>query len=355
MKDLNSIVIGRIRSSDILLLTKHLAVTLKSGLTLVEGLEMLEAQSVGKLKKVLGELLEILRTGQAFHVALSRYPRYFSSLYINLVKTGEASGTLEESLHHLAKQLKKAHDLSQKIKSAMMYPLIILVAVVGLGFSVAIFVLPQILPLFRTLDVELPLSTRVLLKVAELFQNRGGWIFLSTLVAGFLFAGLTKLQPVKPLLHGLLLQIPVVKEILKKINLERFTRILGTLLESGMPLDQSLRITVDATNNQVYKKAIAAFIPVVEKGSPLAEGLKNYPVLFPKLVTQMIAMGERTGNLEHTLNYLNEFYESEVDNTMKNLSTILEPALLIFIGLIVGGVAISILGPIYKITGNLRG
>lgn len=350
-----NVEIGGISRMDILLFTRHLAVALRSGLTLQEGLDMLHDQSSSNhFKTMVGDLLERLRAGQPLHEALARYPRAFSAIYVSLVKTGELAGTLEENLTHLAEGLKKSEELRQKVRSALMYPLFVLVAIVGLGLSVALFILPKIVPLFKTLDVDLPVSTRGLLWVADLFSRHGVAMAVG-LVAFFIFmVWFLRRKFIKPALHRFLLALPVLGNILKSIELERFSRTLGMLLRSAVPLDKSLRVTAEGTVNQVYKKAILLLVTEIEKGNGLSLAMANFPRLFPTITYRMVGMGERTGSLESTLLHLSDMYAEEVDNTMKNLSTILEPALLIFIGLIVGFVAISILGPIYKITGNLR-
>jgi type IV pilus assembly protein PilC len=347
--------IGGVKHGDIMLFTKHLSVALKSGLTMIEALDMLSEEASGKMKKVLISIMQVIQSGRPLNEALAQYPKYFTTVYVSLVKTGEVSGTVEENLEHLAEQLRKQHEMRQKVKSAMMYPMMILFATVGLGLSVATFVLPKIVPLFSTLDVELPASTRLLIWIADLFTNYGFWIFVAT-VAGFMFTGwLIKRKFMYPLVHKLYIKMPVIGPIVVAINLESFTRTFGTLLSSGVPLDDSLNITVEATENYIYKKAIATFIGEVQKGNSLGDALGFYPKLFPTITSRMIGMGEQTGNLDESLAYLSEYYEGEVDSAVKNLSTVLEPLLLIGIGVMVGFVAISILGPIYKITGNLRG
>lgn len=349
------ISIGGISKNDIMVFTKHLAVAIKSGLTLFEGLSMLQDQAVGKLKKIIGEVIEVIQSGVQLHEALSKYPKYFSPIYINMVKTGEMAGTLEDNLIQLSDQLRKAYELRQKVKSAMMYPMLIFIAVAGLGFSVAIFVLPKILPLFETLDVELPATTQGLIWISKIFEAHGIAILVGAVLGTIFLLWFLKRDFVKPFTHRFMLKLPVMKKIVRHINLERFTRTLGTLLDSGITLDSALKITAESTDNRAYRSAIEKCIPEVEKGNQLSGAMTNYSSLFPGMTTKLISMGENTGNLDTTLGYLNEYYESEVNHTMKNLSTILEPVLLIGIGVIVGVVAISILGPIYKITGTMRG
>lgn len=348
------IFIGGVKQVDILLFTKHLSVTLESGLTLVEGLEILRDQAKGKMKMIINQIHETVYSGKSFNEALKEHSKYFSAIYINMVKSGELSGTLQENLSRLSEQLNKKLKVQKKIKSAMLYPTFIFIAIFGLGMSVAIFVLPKILPLFRILNVELPLTTRGLMYVAELFETKGLYIFFGTIFGITFLIWFFRSNFMKPVSHRIILKIPIISNIIIKINLERFLYTLGTLLESGIALDQAIKITTAATDNRVYKKIIGSFLPDIEGGKSLASSLVNDPKLFPIIVSRMVGVGERTGNLYSTLKYLSTFYEKEIDSEMKNLSTIIEPVLLIFIGIIVGTVAISILGPIYQITGSLR-
>lgn len=351
----SSVELGSIKDTEILLFTKHLALALKVGLTLIDGLEMLLAQSMGKMKKMIEEMIEMIKAGQPFHLALERYPKVFSSAYVNLVKTGEYTGTLEENLERMAENLRKMYELRQKVRSAMVYPMLIFIAVAGLAFSVSIFVLPKITPLFRTLNVPLPLTTRGLLAVADFFGKHGKAVALGTIVSIFGFAFLVRRNFIKPFTHRILLMLPVVKQIVKNINIVRFTRTIGILLRSGVPIDTSLQIATDSLSNRVYRKTVGSLVIEIQKGQKLAHALSYYPHLFPPLVSHMIAMGEQTGNLDKTLSYVSDFYDQEIAVTMQNLTTILEPLMLIVIGVVVGTVAISILGPIYAITGSLKG
>lgn len=345
---------GKVKDTDLLFFTRNLALSIKSGLTFFDALTMLTDQATGKLKFVLKKIIPIVQSGQPFYLAISAYPQHFSPLYINLVKTGELSGTLENNLYYLAANLEKARDLKQKIKAALMYPILILVAVLGLGFSIAIFVLPKIVPLFKTLDVELPATTQALLFIADAFSRHGLFIFIGIFGGLFFLMWLFKRNFIKPFTHRFLLMLPVVSTIVKNVNLEMLTHTLSTLLVSGIPLDKSLAITTDATVNRVYRKALSRCINEVQQGNSLTTAFSHYPGIFPPMFQHMIAMGEKTGNLDTILQYLSEFYEQEVNSTMKNLSTIIEPVLLIIIGGLVGTVAMAILGPIYTITGNLR-
>lgn len=354
-KTLNKeIDLGRIKDVDILTFTKQLATTIKSGLTISEGLDILQDQSRPKMRRIIEEISTDVETGMPFHQALRKHSDHFSQVYINMVRSGELSGTLEENLFRLTVSLQKSYQLKKKIKSAMIYPILIFVAIFGLGMSVGIFVLPKLLPLFNTLNIELPFTTKVLLFLAEAFQNHGALIFFGTTGLIVFLIWFFRRQFIKPFTHNLILKLPIVKKIIKNVNLEKFNRSMGTMLESGLTLNQTLRIVAMGTNNVVYRKAIEDFIPQVEAGEHLKIIAQKYPKLFPAITTKMIGIGEKTGNLENIFQYLGDFYEEEVDDAVKNISTIIEPAMLIIIGVLMGVVALSILGPIYQVTGGIN-
>lgn len=344
---------GSIKDVDIFLFTKHLSVVLKSGLTLIDGLEILRFEAKRSLKKIIDKFIEDLKNGSTFADTISNHPKNFSPVYISAVRSGESSGRLEENLAKLAEQLHKTISLKRKVRSAMIYPMLVFFAVFGLGITIALFVLPRIIPLFAALDTELPLLTKILLSAAQLFADHGTVILIGLIASIIVLIWILRREFVKPFTHRILLGIPVLKNVVKDINLERFTRTFGSLLQSGLTIDRCLTITAEAMENRVYRKAVKELRPAIEGGSKLVDIMSTYPDLFPIIATKMVDVGERTGSLETNLIYLSKFYEESIDETMKNLSVIIEPALLIFIGLIVGSVAMAILGPIYEIVGHI--
>lgn len=348
--------IDRVSHLDKLLFAKHLSTMIKAGLSLREGVATIQEQiSSKKFKKVLDDVIKQLDNGQSLADSLARHPRVFSELFINMVKIGEASGTLEENLGHLALQLEKSYDLRRKVKAAMIYPVLVLVSTFGLGGALALFVLPKLVPLFKSFDIKLPMSTRILLWITETFQNYGFYVilFLCFLVGVLVF--LSRLGSVKSNSHKLILKVPVVGKVVRDVNLARFSRTLGTLLKSGISIVEALNITAGTLGNMSYQVQTKAMALKVQRGQEIAAYLKDRPKLFPPTLSHMISVGEKTGNLEDSLLYLAEFYEKEVDSATKNLSVILEPMLLIFIGIIVAFIAVSIITPIYQLTRGLRG
>lgn len=338
---------------DILTFTKHLSITLKSGLTLSEGIDIVLDQASGKWRKMLLNISDMVKAGSPLYKALDVYSKYFTPVFISTVKSGELSGTLAGNLSRLSKQLYRSRKLKKKITSAMIYPIFVFVAVLGLGFSVAIFVLPKILPLFKMLGTEIPLTTKWLIAISDLFAAHGLLIIFGFIGLVIFLSWFLRRNFVKPVTHRFLLRVPILGKLLKNIIIERFSRNLGILLNSGVPIASSLRISREATENREYNDAFFSIISRVESGGDLKGALAEYPFLFPSLVSKMIGVGEKTGNLSDTLKYVADYYADEVGEAIRNLSTMLEPLLLIIIGGVVGLVAISILGPIYQITGSL--
>jgi len=348
-------MLEKISTIDKVFLANNISLMIKAGLPLREAVATLQEQTKSKVfKKILEDIIKRLDNGESLADSLSRHPRSFNQLFINIIRVGEASGTLEENLKYLAIQLEKSYDLRRKVKGAMIYPLLVLTSTFVLGGALAVFILPKLLPLFKSFDVALPLPTKILIWVTETIQNHGLLIFGGLIGFIVLFTLLSRLKPVKKINHKILLRIPLFGRISRSNNLAQFTRTLGVLLKSGIPIVQGLEITSQTLKNMSYRNALAETSNKVQRGKPISDHLRIEGFLFPVTVSKMIQVGEKTGNLEETLLHLAKFYEKEIDNVTKNLSNILEPILLIVIGLVVGFIAIAIILPIYKLTGGFR-
>jgi type II secretory pathway component PulF len=336
------------------LFAKHLAVMLKSGITITEALTISADSAKGKMSQILEQVGESVASGNTLSDSFARFPKVFDGLFINTTRAGESSGTLVESLENISTQLEKEKELSSKIKGAMVYPMVVLIAAFLLGLALAFFVLPKITPLFEGLKVDLPFTTVWLIKFSHFIQNNGLSFFLSIIGATALLVWLARQKFSRPFTHMLLIKIPIIKNIVLNANISRFARTLATLLRSGVRIDESLDIVKGTVGNFYYRKALERVSRNIRTGSRLSNNLELAPELFPILVTKMVNVGEQSGKFEETLTYLAEFYEDEVDTATKNLSTAIEPALLIFIGLVVAFLALSIITPIYNITGNIQ-
>ncbi len=347
--------LGGVSRKEILFFTKNLAVMLKAGLTLSEALAVLRNQAKGKLKIVLTEFAEHVEKGYKFSEALEKYPKIFSEIYINIIKIGEQSGTLEENLVHIAEQLGKNWELKKKIKGAMLYPIIVLVGISILTFGITVFVLPKVTKLFRNFQVELPLTTRILIRVADFFQNYGLWAFPITFATIIFLFWFLRSNFVKPATHLFILKAPIIKNISIHLNLTIFCRTLNILLKSGVTIDEGIKICSKTVSNLYYKNFLAYAFGKIKAGGTLAGILKEKKNLFPETDVQIINVGEKSGALSESLDYCASMHENEVDSITKNLANILEPVLLIVIGCIVGFLALAIITPIYSITGQFRG
>ncbi|MFC1787794.1 type II secretion system F family protein [Patescibacteria group bacterium] len=338
---------GKVSFLDKVILAKHLAIMLHSGVSLNESLKTLELQATGKMKKIYASVRAQVEAGKPFSVALSDYEHVFGKYFINVIRAGEVSGSLAQNLEELSIRMGKDYLLQKKARGAMLYPIIVLTLTVGLGLVVSVFVLPSLTNLFRAFEFDLPLSTRILIAVSKFLVEYGTITILAFVLAVILVIWVAKQSFATPVFHRFYIYVPFLKKVTKLVNLSRFSTILGSLLKSGIPIDRALKITADVLGNEMYSRSLRQILPRVDAGEPLSSGLRGQ-VLFPAFLTQMIQVGEETGKLEDVLLYLGGFYESEFESTMKNLSTIIEPVLLIVIGLVVTGVALAIITPIYS-------
>lgn len=334
-------------------LTKHLAVMLKAGISLNEAIRILELQSKGKLQQILEDIRSHVESGESFSSALARHPRVFNDYYVNMVGAGEQSGNLVKNLELLGTRYAKDYELRRKAQTALVYPGIVISLTIGLGVLIATFVLPRLSGLFSAFQFELPLSTRILLWVADIIERFGWAIAIGSVATLVLLLFFANLKQTKPFFHALYLKIPVLKKVIADVNLARFAIVFQSLLQSGVPILEALKITSSVIGNIQYKKTLTRAVEKVDEGQSLASVLETNP-LYPALVTEMVLIGEQTGKLDDVLGYVGVYYENELDNLMKNLSTILEPALLVMIGGVVALIAFSIITPIYNFVGAVN-
>ncbi len=328
-------------------LTKHLGIMLKAGVALDEALRIAEVSNHGKLRFVMRRVREAVESGQRLADALAAHPKVFSPYYVNMVRAGEESGHLPENLEQLAARFSKDYELKQKALSAMLYPALVASLTFGLALIIALFVLPRLSTLFSAFKFELPLTTRILMWLSKIAATDGTWIAVVFVVAFLIFLLVVRTAFARPLVHGFLLRAPVFRSICRPLNLARFANVLGSLLKSGLPINAALAVTEQVVGNVHYKRTIREASVHVDRGEPLSAALSGHEWLFPPFAYRMIQIGDETGKTEEVLFYLSEFYENELDVTLKNLSTVIEPAMLISIGAIVAIVALSIITPIY--------
>jgi type IV pilus assembly protein PilC len=337
------------------LFARHIAVMLAAGMPITEALLVTIDAARGKMKRVLEKVYTAVDAGRTLSSALADHQAVFSGLFIHATRAGEASGTLEENLENVADQLEKEKELVDKVRGAMLYPVVVLTAAFFLGLALAFFILPKITPLFAGLDIELPFTTRGLIWMSGLIEQHGGIIFILIIAAAALFLWTIRQRWSYIVTHKILLLTPIIRNITRGSNLARFCRTFGTLLKSGLNIDEALSITAETMGNMYYQRSLGHAAEQVGKGGKLSAYLSRDESLFPVMVTRMVKVGEESGALDETLLHLAEFYETEVDTATKSLSTVIEPILLLFIGIVVAFLALSIITPIYNITGSVSG
>jgi len=338
-----------------ILFARILATLLRSGINIADALVILEEQFVGKFKRVVSSVRGDIESGQSLAKAIQKHPKFFNKVYVGLVNVGETSGRLIETLEKVAQQQEKDLELKRKVQSASFYPVIVLLCLIGLAALLSFYILPQLVVVFASFYMSMPWTTQLLLKVAGVIRDYGFFILIALIVIVILIRIITSLKSVRPYWQGFLMVIPFVGDLIKKLNLARFSRILGVLLESGVPVNKALNTTIESLDNEVYKRLLSQVRKKVISGLSLGEAIEGLDKqdIFPKLVTQMISVGERTGTLEGNLIYLAEFYEKEIDHITKNLSVVIEPVLLVVVGIVVTFLAVAIISPIYEFVSTL--
>lgn len=341
---------------DKLLFTKHVGVMLKSGIPLTEAIDTIKDQSTNSyFRSILVQIIKNLENGDMLVTALLKYPAVFDPMYINLIKIGEESGNLEENLNYLTSQLEKEHLFRQKIIAASMYPSIVLATVVIVGSGVSFFVLPKLIDLFKSLDTNLPLATKILLAVANFSKNYGIFVSVGLIILILILKFSLKKRSIKYIWDKMILKTPVVGKLVQGIELTYICRNIGTMLKSGLPIDKSLDAQENSTTNLIYREYVAKLKESIEKGKSLKDTFESLNFkYFPKIAVKMIGVGEKTGKLDESFLYLGDFFEDSVDEASKNFSSILEPLLLLLIGIVVAFVALAIISPIYQFTGSVK-
>lgn len=333
-----------------LMMTKHLGTMVEAGISLTEAFQTFAEQEKRKNNKRMFEnILKMITSGQTLAASMKTYPKIFSDIYVSMIAVGEESGSLSEALHHLDIQLEKEFELRKKVLSAMIYPGVIVSITLLLTLGIVLFIIPKITKIFDALGGQLPLPTRILIGTSTFMIDHP---FTSLLLAGGFIAfcmSVLKWRVLRPLWHGLVLHLPILGKIFVNINLARFSRNMNALLQAGVPITRAIDITSRMFTNHFYKSTVEEARTKVEQGSKLFETLKDNEKLFPPMLVKMIQVGEKTGKLEKAMEHLAVLYEREVDNQTRNLSILLEPILLVFMGAMVGSVAISIILPIYQI------
>lgn len=346
----------RLSIKDQMFFAKRLSFLIKAGVPILESLHMISSQTTSRHSaRVIGSVYADISNGSSLAKSLGKFPHIFGDFGINIIKIGESSGTLSTNLEYLADELKKRHSLQGKVVSAFIYPGIITLATLGITAFLMLYLFPKIMPIFASLHMELPLTTKIVM-ATSLFLQAWGLVLIGVIVAAGIVISIMKKKSTSFhfLFDQTVLSMPVLGPLMRYYNLANATRTLGLLLHGGVTLSEALPLTADTTANLVYKEEFRKMAEYIHRGERMSNYLLTSKNLFPPVMSQLIAVGERSGNLSNTLVYLSELYEAEVDDFTKNLSSLIEPALMVIMGILVGFVAISIITPIYGITQNLH-
>lgn len=332
---------------------RYVSTMLTSGLSLSEGMSVLKSETKHPvMRQVLNDILYHLERGQSLSTALALYPRIFDKFFIALVRAGEISGTMSESFKYLEEELRSEYSLSQKIKGVLMYPAVVFIAMLGIGGLMVFFIMPQIGRVFLNMTIPIPEVTKQIFRISIVISNFRIPIILSMLMSSITFGVFFSRPAGKKLLISLISPIPIIKGLLHQIDIARFCRIFSTLIASAVPIVDALDITLNSLSNPMYHKISKPIVNQVMEGKTIAQSFKDHNA-FPPLLNQMIAGGERSGTLDKTLGDLATFYEEEVEESVKKSTQLLEPMLMLLVGVGVGGMILSIIAPMYSVVGSM--
>ncbi len=342
---------GKVNLTSKMFFLDNLATMLKAGLALSPALTTLSKEVKNKyLQKVILHLKTRVENGQPLSVSMREYPDVFQEMIIATVEVGESTGLLADALANLASILKAQKKLRSKVMGALMYPSIVLIALCGVSVFLALFVFPQLITIFQDGGIKLPFVLLAVQFIIEVMKNYAGFLIIGLIILVIIFILILKLPKPKLLMHRFLLKIPFVGNLIKELALTRFASNLNALLISGLSIVKALEIVAKTLANLHYRQTTQLISEELAKGISLADAMAKRPKLFPSLAVQLCEVGENTGELDEILKKISDYYEERVSGVLANLSTIIEPVLLILVGIAVGFIAISVIGPMYQLT-----
>lgn len=344
----------RVKIEHLIMYVRQFATLIRAGVPIVRATSILRVQTESKvLKKTLSQVEDDLREGIAFSEAIKKHPRVFSNFFSSMALAGEASGNLEEALDQIGLQLQKQYDVKRKVISALTYPLVVSIVAIGVVAFLMVNVVPTFASIFGQLGGELPLITRIVVAVSDFVAAYWWLIFGGALLALLVFTWMLKRDKERYIIDGLLLKMPIFGPIVLKSQIALLTRSLAVLLQAAVPILSAIEITEKIVSNRVIRKGLAQARKMMAQGIPLHEPLERNDS-FPPLMTQMIAVGEESGDLDSMLNEVAEFYETEVETTTDRLKSIIEPLLIVVLASIVGVIVIAIVVPMFQIYGDIQ-
>jgi len=353
LKGLNS-MFNKVAFQDVTYMTRQFAIMLNAGLTLIDSINIIKKQvTKPALSNMLTEIDKNLRDGKTFSQSLIKYPNQFSHFYVALVRSGEASGKLDQILGKLAEHLESQRAFQQKIRNALIYPTVIILAMVSMMFIMFTFVMPKLLSLYDNFQVELPKSTQNIMAVSNFMEANWVWVLIGIIAFIIALSRAAKTEKGKVLIDTYVFKLPVLGNIVKTAGLVDATRTMSILISSGVPILDSLLIVKDVNSNILFKKAFERITKKVERGISIGTAMTTEPI-FPESLVQMTIVGEQTGHLDETLLKLAEYFQTESEMAIKGMLTLIEPLILIFLGLSVGFLVMAIISPIFTLTGSMQ-
>jgi type IV pilus assembly protein PilC len=342
--------LGGVGTHDKIIMARNLGQMISAGLPITRGLSIMERQAKkGKLREILKSLNESIAKGTTLSDSMKDYPKVFSALFVSMVRAGEESGNLASALRTVADQMEKTYQLNRKIRGAMMYPAVIVCLMVVIGILMMVYMVPTLTATFSGLGVSLPLATRVIIALSNFLQQYLILVVIGTLIfIGLFIAGLRTLRGQRWLDYSLL-HLPIFAEITKQVNTARTARTLSSLLSSGVDIVMAINVTHDVLQNSYYKEVMDEIKTTVQKGAPISAVFTNHEKLYPLFIGEMVSVGEETGKIGEMLLSVAVFYEDEVDQQTKDMSSIIEPIIMVVIGIAVGFFAIAVLTPMYSL------
>lgn len=354
-------VLGKIRffegvsGKDVAVFSRQLAVMFRANVSLVESLRTVGGQLPNQnFREKILKISQIVESGSPLSAALARYSDIFSPFFVSMVKAGEVSGNLSEQFNYLADYLEKQYYLAGKVKAAMVYPAVIVAVMIGVLFLLAYFVMPNLTSMLQDSEMELPALTKFVIGFTDFIRGAGGVIVLLGMIAAIVAVlKIARTKGGKFFFDNLALRLPVFKNLLKMLYVSRFADNLSILIAGGIPIVKALEITSEIVGNEIYRAAVLKVADGVRKGETVSSVLFNYPELFPPMFSQMVLVGEQTGSMEKSLLVMVNFYKKETERAIDGMLILIEPALIITLGLLVGGVVASVMVPLYQSMGNV--
>lgn len=345
----------RVKDRDVILFARQFSTMIDAGLPIIQCLEILHTQQMNKtFKKIIEDVKSSVESGSTLAEALKKYPNEFDNLFVNMVAAGEAGGILDTILRRLAAHMEKAAKLKAQVKGAMTYPIVTLVIAIAVLAIILVFVIPVFQEMFKDFGSELPLPTQMVVSASNFAKSNIIFIIVALIIFIFAFRRVYKTNKGQETIDDIVLKLPVFGELLRKVAVAKFTRTMGTMLGSGVAILEALDIVAKTAGNKTIEKAIYVVRSGIAEGQTMADPLAETRV-FPSMVCSMIAVGESTGALDAMLEKIADFYDEEVDQAVDNLTQLIEPFMLVFLGVTIGGLVISMYLPIFKMAGAISG